>query len=77
YFLLHLATNFTLRRLRDIAVSAAEKRDYEEVFIACQASVTSIVSPSCLRPLQVHPSLAAIEISGLTLSFRQLPSLKL
>ncbi|HEY9269823.1 hypothetical protein, partial [Achromobacter sp.] len=61
----------------DAALFAAEKRDYEEVFIACQVSVTSIVSLSCLRPLQVRLSLAAIEISGLTLSFRQLPSPRL
>ncbi|MFY3134508.1 hypothetical protein ACOTF1_26020, partial [Achromobacter ruhlandii] len=59
-----------------IAVSAAEKRDYEEVFIVCQVSVACFTSLSCLRPLQVSPgsrpafSLAAIEISGLTLSFR-------
>ncbi|WP_217481334.1 hypothetical protein, partial [Achromobacter anxifer] len=70
----HPAANFALRRFRDIAVSAAEKRDYEEVFIACQVGVTSIVSPSCLRPPQARLSLAAIEISGLTLIFRQLPS---
>ncbi|MFY1877319.1 hypothetical protein ACOTCK_17895, partial [Achromobacter xylosoxidans] len=59
-----------------IAVSAAEKRDYEEVFIVCQASVACFTSLPCLRPLQASPgshpafSLAAIEISGLTLSFR-------
>ncbi|MFY2007903.1 hypothetical protein ACOTCS_29145, partial [Achromobacter xylosoxidans] len=59
-----------------IAVSAAEKRDYEEVFIVCQVSVACFTSLPCLRPLQVSPgsrlafSLAAIEISGLTLSFR-------
>ncbi|MFY4045826.1 hypothetical protein, partial [Achromobacter ruhlandii] len=59
-----------------IAVSAAEKRDYEEVFIVCQVSVVCFTSLPCPRPLQVSPSsrpafsLEAIEISGLTLSFR-------
>ncbi|MFY1987608.1 hypothetical protein ACOTB3_29795, partial [Achromobacter xylosoxidans] len=38
-----------------IAVSAAEKRDYEEVFIVCQVSVAYFTSPPCLRPLQVSP----------------------
>ncbi|MFY3921500.1 hypothetical protein ACOTI7_29360, partial [Achromobacter xylosoxidans] len=36
-------------------VSAAEKRDYEEVFIVCQVSVACFTSLPCLRPLQVSP----------------------
>ncbi|WP_217469399.1 hypothetical protein, partial [Achromobacter insolitus] len=59
------------------ALSAAEKRDYEEVFLACQVSVTTFVSLTWLATPSGPPLLAAIEISGLTLSFRQLPSPKL
>ena len=42
YYLLHLAANFALRRLRDVAASAAEKRDYEGVFSACQIVVAFV-----------------------------------
>ncbi|WP_210405788.1 hypothetical protein, partial [Achromobacter sp. HZ01] len=45
-----------------VAVSA-EKRDYEEVFIACQVSVAYRFA-FLPRPLQPLSSLAAIEISG-------------
>ncbi|WP_220389274.1 hypothetical protein, partial [Achromobacter ruhlandii] len=38
-----------------IAVSAAEKRDYEEVFIVCQVSAACFTSLPCLRPLQISP----------------------
>jgi len=69
------AAAFALRRL---LFSAAERRDYEEVFIACQVSFVRFRATAFLlaTPSDLL-SLAAIEISGLTLSFRQLPSLKL
>ncbi|MCD0495829.1 hypothetical protein LP085_03105, partial [Achromobacter sp. MY14] len=68
--------------LRRSLFSAAERRDYEEVFIACQVSFVRFrVTAFLLATSSDHPLLAAIETSehpsGLTLSFRQLPSLKL
>jgi len=73
------AATFALRRL---LFSAAERRDYEGVFIACQVSFVRFRATAFLlaTPSDLL-SLAAIETSehpfGLTLSFRQLPSLKL
>jgi hypothetical protein len=68
--------------LRCLLFSAAERRDYEEVFIACQVSFVRFRATAFLLATSSdHSLLAAIETSehpsGLTLSFRQLPSLKL
>jgi hypothetical protein len=77
--LTRFAAAFALRRS---LFSAAERRDYEEVFIACQVSFVRFRATAFLLATSSdHPLLAAIETSehpfGLTLSFRQLPSLKL
>jgi hypothetical protein len=48
-------------------VSAAEKRDYEEVFIACQVSIAcfnTLALLSCRALFRTLSSLAAIETSG-------------
>jgi hypothetical protein len=44
-------------------VSAAEKRDYEEVFIVCQVSIAWFASLSCQTLFKILLSLAAIETS--------------
>ncbi|MDF3856926.1 hypothetical protein P3W70_01085, partial [Achromobacter denitrificans] len=46
------------------AVSAAEKRDYEEVFIVCQVSIASFASLPCQTFFKILLSLAAIETPG-------------
>ncbi|MDH1180216.1 hypothetical protein N5C72_19195, partial [Achromobacter mucicolens] len=60
--LLVSALNFGQLRFCVVAVVAAEKRDYEEVFIACQVSFAFALR-RCVtylrRPLQVSPGLSS------------------